>query len=410
MRVLLVHQNFPGQFKHLAPALLARGDQVDVLHMTEREPFPGVTLHRSTTGYRTATDGHPFSRDFDTKVIRGEATYRTALAMAADGYRPDVIFAHPAWGEATFLKLVWPDVPMAVYCEYYYQLQGGDFDFDPEFPSGNGAELDRARLLLRNLPQKMLFEDVAAGISPTRFQADSYPAAIRDRISVIHDGIDTDALRYRGGRTMTASDGRTLPAGGEVITFVSRNLEPYRGYHIFMRALPEMLKRRPNAQVVLVGADAVSYGAAAPAGTTWKQVFLDEVRDRLDLSRVHFTGMMPYDAFTNLLRLSSCHVYLTYPFVASWSLCEAMAAGAPILGSATAPVEEFVTDGETGLTFDFFDPAALVEGACQILEDKALADRLSRAGRALIETRYDLKRVCLPAQLEWLDRVAAGGS
>ena len=406
MRVLLVHQNFPGQFKSLAPALAARGDDVHAFHMTETSPMPGVTLHRSKTTIGTGKDGHPWSRDFDTKIIRAEATLRTARALAATGWTPDVIFAHSGWGEPTFLKLVWPDTPMAIYCEYFYQLSGGDHDFDPEFPVPINLGEPAARLLLRNLPQRMLFDDMAGGLSPTKFQADSYPASVLDRITVIHDGIDTDALPYRGGLPMRTAQGPALSEDAEVITFVSRNLEPYRGYHIFMRALPELLRRRPNAQVVLVGADGVSYGAHPPAGTTWKQVFLDEVKDRLDVNRIHFAGMMPYPAFLNLLRLSSLHVYLTYPFVASWSLCEAMAAGAPILGSATEPVEEFVTHEETGLLFDFFDPAALVEGACRILNDKALSERLRRNARKLIEDEYDLKRVCLPRQIAWLDGLA----
>lgn len=409
MNVLFVHQNFPGQYKSLAPALAARGDAVAALHMRNLDAFPGVALHRSEGRQGTGADGHPWSRDFDTKVIRGEATFRTALQLAATGYRPDVIFAHPGWGEAMFLKQVWPDVPLALYCEYFYRASGGDAQFDPEFPGPEDAAGDAARLVVRNLPQSMLFDEAAAGLSPTRFQAESYPASLQGRITVIHDGIDTDTLEFRGGPPIRGDKGLELRAEDEIVTFVGRNLEPYRGYHIFMRALPELLRRRPNARVVIVGANGVSYGAQPPSGQSWRDIFLNEVRDRIDLARVHFVGTLPYPLFLNLLRLSSLHVYLTYPFVASWSLLEAMAAGAPILASDTAPVTEFVTDGETGLTFDFFDVDALVEGACRILGDAALSTRLRTAARGLIERDYDLRRICLPRQLDWLDRVAAGG-
>lgn len=407
MRVLLVHQNFPGQFKHLAPALVARGDEVTAFCMETVPPMAGVRIERSQGRCATGA-GHPWARDFDTKVIRGEATLQTARRLKREGYAPDVIFAHPGWGEPMFLKEVWPEAKLALYCEFTYHVEGGDADFDPEFPLPRDATEARSQTFLRNLPQRMLFDLAEAGLSPTRFQASTYPEPFRDRISVIHDGIDTDALASIVPQPMQFASGVKLMPGDEIVTFVSRNLEPYRGYHRFMRALPELLRRRPEARVVIVGGNGVSYGAAPPKGTTWKQRFFDEVAADLDRSRVHFLGKVPYSAYLNLLRLSKLHVYLTYPFVASWSLLEAMAIGAPILASDTAPVTEFVADGGTGLTFDFLDTAALVDGACRLLEDRELAVRLAGDARTLVARHYDLRTVCLPRQLAWLDSVAEG--
>lgn len=419
MRVLLVHQNFPGQFKHLGPALAARGDEVVAMGMRDlsdavgldaegRQVLAGMRYIKSVGRCSTATDGHPWSRDFDSKVIRAEATMGSALALAAQGFRPDVVFAHPAWGEAMFLKEVWPDVPLALYCEMLYQAEGLDGGFDPEFPSRLDPVRERARLMIRCLPQRLLWDDAAAGLSPTHFQAATFPEPMRSKITVIHDGVDTTRVAPGPAQPMRTGRGHEFGPDDEVITFVNRNLEPLRGYHRFMRALPEILRRRPRAHVILVGGEGVSYGAAPESGT-WRQRFLAEVQAELDVSRVHFVGQVPYDTYLNILRLSKLHVYLTYPFVASWSLLEAMAVGVPVLGSDTPPVLEFVTEGETGLLVDFFDTDGLVERACALLEDRVLAARLGRNAREKAVEGYDLATRCLPAQLAWLDGVAARG-
>ncbi|VXC47485.1 glycosyltransferase [Sphingomonas sp. AX6] len=417
MRILIVHQNFPGQFKHLVPALLARGDEVvgmgmrDVKEMVAasggEQRIKGLRYIRSTGACNTATDGHAWSRDFDSKIIRGEATLRSATRLHAEGWTPDLILAHPAWGEAMFLPNLWPDVRIALYCEMLYREEGLDSDFDPEFPRQNDGPFESARLMIRCLPQRLLWDHAAAGLSPTRFQADTYPDPMRGKISVIHDGIDTDAVAPGPGQSMKTGGGHVFNPGDEIITFVNRNLEPLRGYHRFIRALPEIQRRRPEAHTIIVGGTEVSYGAAAPSGN-WRDHFLAEVRDQLDLSRVHFVGKVPYSVYLNMLKLSRAHVYLTYPFVASWSLAEALSTGTPVVASDTAPVREFVTDGDNGLLVDFFDSDALVDRTCKLLEDRALATRLGEAGRAHIVEHYDLTRVCLPRQLAWIDAVARG--
>lgn len=417
MRILFVHQNFPAQFKHLAPALAARGDEVVAIgmrnHGGETTPPPtglllsGVRYYRSAGKYNTAKDGHPWSRDFDSKVIRGEATMQVAMKLADAGFTPDAIVAHPAWGEAIFLPEVWPDVPLGLYCEMMYRTTDCEYDFDPEFPFPLEPRLDRARLAVRSLSQSMLWPVATAGISATAFQASTYPEPMARKITVIHDGIDTDVVKPAHPQPITVDNGQTFNADSEIVTFVNRNLEPLRGYHRFMRALPELQRRRLNAHVFIVGGDGQSYGPA-PASGTWKQQFLDEVKERIDMSRVHFVGNIPYETYLNLMRLSKLHVYLTYPFVASWSLAEAMALGVPIVANDVDPVLEFLTEGETGLLIDFFDGNALVDRACTLLEDRELARKLGSNARELIVRNYDLKTKCLPQQLAWVDALATG--
>lgn len=404
MKILIVHQNFPAQFLHLAPALAARGHEVRVLTLRKELPgdWHGVRIHRYPV-QRSSTPGiHPWLTDLETKVVRGEAAFRVALTLQAEGFVPDLILAHPGWGESLFLKEVWPAAKLAIYAEFFYTSEGGDTGFDPEFPVADVAA-DRCRLRLKNLNNQLALEQADAALSPTHWQASTYPAAFRDRISVIHDGIDCDALRPDPGVRFELPTGQVLTRDDEVITFVNRNLEPYRGYHRFMRALPALLRERPRAQVLIVGGDDVSYGARPPQGTTWKQTYLDEVRADIDGERVHFLGMLSRDRFTALLQLSTVHVYLTYPFVLSWSLLEAMSIGCAIVASDTAPVREVITPDETGRLVDFFDTQALVRAVAGLLDDAPARVRLGQAARHAACTNYDLRSICLPRQLAWVE-------
>ena len=412
MEILFIHQGFPGQFKHLAPALAALpGIRVRALKYagTDKKAdfsFKGVEVLHYNVSRGTTRDIHPWVGDFESKVIRGEACYNKALELREQGYSPDVIVAHHGWGESLFLKEVWPDAKLGLYCEYFYRTRGGDIGFDPEFED---SKLNNpCRLHLKNVNNRLHFEQADGAISPTAWQANTFPASFRDKITVVHDGIDTGTLAPRPETSVTL-DGLTLGRDDEVITFVNRNLEPVRGYHIFMRALPELLAARPNAQVVIVGGSGTSYGAKPKGNATWKQTFIDEVRHQIpdgDWRRVHFVGNLPYDRFVDLLRVSTVHVYLTYPFVLSWSLIEAMSLGCAIVASDTAPVTEVISDGETGRLVNFFDSAALVTAVSSLLDNPAERERLGAAARAKAIAHYDLKRHCLPRQIQWVQGLA----
>jgi len=248
-----------------------------------------------------------------------------------------------------------------------------------------------------------------AAISPTKYQASTFPEEWRKLITVTHDGVDTDSLKPNAQAVFQLENGTTLTRDDEVVTFVNRNLEPYRGYHVFMRALPELLRTRPNAQFLITGGDGTSYGAKAPAGKTWKQIYIDEVRDQIsdeDWARVHFLGRIPYDQFIAMLQVSRAHIYLTYPFVLSWSVIETMSVQGAIIASDTAPVAEVLTHGETARLFDFFDGNALVREVNAVLDDPQMREALGKAARAKAVAEYDLRRVCLPRQMAWVKRLA----
>ena len=409
MQILFIHQNFPGQFKHLAPALAAQGHQVSalVLKKTDQTEWQGVRLHSYGVQRGTSPTVHPWVADFETKTIRAEACMRAALQMRQEGFSPDLIIAHPGWGESLFLKEVWPQARLAIYCEFHYQSQGSDVGFDPEFPVQD-PDGNACRLQLKNLNNLLHFQTADAGISPTHWQASTFPEPFRSKINVGHDGIDTRAVAPNPQVSLKLNGGITLTRADEVITFVNRNLEPYRGYHIFMRALPELLRQRPRARVLIVGGDDVSYGARPPAGQKWKDIFIDEVRGRIsdaDWSRVHFLGHVPYQAFIGLLQLSTVHLYLTYPFVLSWSLLEAMSAGCAILASDTAPLQEVIRQDQTGRLVDFFDVNAWVRETCRLLDDPQARETLGKNARACAQSHYDLNTICLPQQLRWVHQL-----
>jgi glycosyltransferase involved in cell wall biosynthesis len=396
MNILFVHQNFPGQFLHLAPALAARGHDVRALTdagNSRPAPVPVVRYrHQAAAPDPAATR---LGRNYIQMSDRGTTVARAARAMRDGGYLPDVIVGHSGWGETLFLKEVWPAARLLVYAEFYYRGIGRDTAFDPEFDTVP-ATLDQliiAQGRAAHLGQALLHADHA--VSPTRWQAQSHPPALRPMIDVIFDGIDTARLAPDPAAQVTLPDGAVFRAGDEILTFVNRNLEPYRGYHIFLRALPGVLAARPQAHVVIVGGDEVSYGRKPPEGQTWKTRFLDEVRDRLDLARVHFTGRIPHPDFVRLMQVSRVHAYLTYPFVLSWSMLEAMACGALVLGSDTPPVREVIADGVNGLLIPFFDIPAWTAALTGALADPAPFAPMRAAARQTVRDRYGL-RDCLP--------------
>lgn len=411
MNILFVHQNFPGQYKHLAPALAARGHRVEALCINAPPALPGVGTHRYQVGRGTTRDIHPWVGETETKVLRGEACARAALALKDGGFTPDVICAHPGWGEALFLHEVWPAARQLHYVEFHYSPDGLDVGFDPEFGVADFAA--RCRIRMKNANSLLNLDRMDRGVSPTAWQRSTVPLAYRDSIAVVHDGIDTRKVQPDAGARLefTGEDGvtRRFAAGDEVVTFVNRNLEPNRGYHVFMRALPELLERRPGLQVLIVGGSGVSY-SAKPAEGSYKDRFLAEVADRIDRSRVHFLGRIPYETYLRLLQVSAAHVYLTYPFVLSWSMLEAMSAGCLVIGSRTAPVEEVLRDGENGLLVDFFSSSGIVAAVGRVLDHPDRMRAVREAARQFIVEHYDLYACCLPRQIALVEDMAASGS
>lgn len=403
MKALFLHQNCPGQFKHLAPRLAAMdGNEVVFVTRPGKPELPGVRKLEYNPARAVAPSTHRYLRLMEEGILNGQAVARVAAQLKTDGFRPDIIVAHMGWGEALYVKPVWPGVPLLGYFEWYYRPRGSDVDFDSQ-PSLD----DVCRIQTRNGLHLLNLEIADRGITPTRWQLRQHPGEYHHKISVIHDGVDTDHVRPNPEVTGTLKAGVRFRAGDEVITYVARNLEPYRGFPSFIRAAALILKRRPRAHIVVVGGDGASYGRLPADGRSFREHLLGEVE--LDLDRIHFLGRVKYDVFLRILQLSAVHVYLTVPFVLSWSLLEAMAAGCLVIGSRTPPVEEVITDGKNGLLVDFFSPEDIANRVDQALNHPDRMARIRRAARQTVLDHYALD-ACLQKQLQLMSEVARGAS
>ncbi|MEZ2142847.1 glycosyltransferase family 4 protein [Bradyrhizobium sp. DN5] len=402
MKILIVHNNFPAQYRNIAAALAKEpGFEVVAVGASTARSMPSVRLIKYALPDADVSGTHPFARRFDIECRRAEQVLYSLSSLATSGFKPDLILAHPGWGETLPLRTMFPEARLLIYCEFFYGAEGRDIGFDPEFPMPG---LDgHIGLQLKNATTLLALEDCEMGISPTKWQQSTFPAHYQGKIDVIHEGVDTARVRPNPQARLLLPNGQHVRPSDEVVTFVARNLEPLRGYHIFMRALPEILRRRPNAQIVIIGRDGVSYGLPPPAGTNWKSIFLDEMRDRLDLSRVHFMGGVSYQTFIAALQVSSAHVYFTYPFVLSWSMLEAMSTGCLVIGSDTSPVREVINSGENGLLVPFFAVDELAGRVVEVLEQPAKFSVLRESARRYVVDNYDAEQVCVPRMRRLID-------
>ncbi len=379
MRVLFLHEACPGQYRHVAAALAADpGNQVVFATASAEDCPPGVAKRRYTPVREPSADIHHYLRWTERAVLSGQAAYRTMRALKAEGFVPDVVCAHAGWGPALYVKDVFPDCRLVGYFEWYYRSRGSDVDYLDEC-----SEDDALRLRTRNANLLLEMAQCDAALTPTEFQRAQFPPLAADRLSVLHDGIDTDYFA-------PAPETPWIAGAEQVVTYATRGMEPYRGFPQFMRAVAVLQERHPRLHVVVVGEDRVFYGRPLPEGDGWKQRMLAEL-PHLDAARLHFTGPLPYDAYRRVLRNSDAHVYLTVPFVLSWSLLEAMATGCVVIGADTPPVREMIENGRNGLLVDFRDPFLLAARIEDALRLGPTASRLRQAARATIIARYGLR-------------------
>lgn len=403
VRILFAHRNFPGQYTHLV-SHLAREGKHELVFLTQREtpPVPGIrtVVYRPALG--SAQSPNAYVHNIEEAVLTAQAVWRQAKQLKEQGFQPDILIGHNGWGETLLLKDVFPKAPLLSYFEFFYRASGSDVNFDPEYPAP--ADLPPSIGIL-NAVNLMGLAAADRGQVPTRWQRDQYPNRYHDMLSIVHEGVDTDLVKPDPDAAVSfkSGDRGTLKYGDEVVTYVAQNLEPYRGFHTFMRSLPEILQRRPKAQVLVIGGDDVSYGSKLPNGETYRRRLLREVEGSLDLSRVHFLGQIRYELYLKTLQVSAAHVYLTYPFVLSWSMLEAMASGCVVIGSRTPPVEEVIRDGENGYLVDFFSPREVADLVCSALDDPEGTSDVRRCARQTVLDKYDMKTVCVPQLLELIE-------
>ena len=403
MNILFVHQNCPGQYKHLAPALAARkGWDVRFLTRKGKPDVDGVTKVEYELAREPGKQTHRYIQNLESAVLFGQAAAQAAEKMRQGGFVPDVVVGHAGWGETMYLKDVFPNARLLAYFEFYYHAYGSDVDFDPD---RNVNLDDRARVRTKNAAQMISLLAADWGVSPTVWQKAQLPREFHGKVSVIHEGIDTEVVKPRADATIALPSGLRLQKSDEVVTYVARNLEPYRGFPSFMRAVEEICRRRPNAHVLIVGGDEVSYGQRLRDGQTYREKALSEVE--IDADRVHFVGRLSYDHYLKVLKVSSVHVYLTYPFVLSWSMLEATAAECLIVGSDTSPLQEVIRDGENGLMVDFYDSTAIADKVDAVLDhEDRMADIRTRARRSIVRN-YGLDK-CLRDQIRMVESLAEG--
>ncbi|MBY5933582.1 glycosyltransferase family 4 protein [Tateyamaria omphalii] len=403
MKFLFVHQNMPGQYRELIQWLAVQGGH-EIVFLTQRKnapEFAGVKTVLYKTHHTAKEDTYGLSRTWENAAGNGFGAVTALQELVSGGFQPDIVIGHVGWGEMTFFREVLPDTPMIGFFEYYYSVHGGPVGFDPESPVSEHAPYIMHG---HNVVPQVNINVVDLGHSPTYWQRDRFPKQFHDKIYVCHDGIRTDTLKpNKKAQVNLGRIGRPLTRKDEVVTFMSRNLETTRGYHQFMRAVPHIQKARPNARILVIGGNDVSYGGKNKHPGGLRGQMEAEVGHLIDWDRLHFLGQVPYESYQAIVQISSCHLYLSMPFVLSWSLLESMSMGATVVASDVAPVREAITHGETGLLVDFFDPEAIAAQVADVLSKPRDYAHLGPAARQHVVDTYDFETVCLPEHIRQIN-------
>ncbi len=393
----------PGQYKHLARAFGAEGGH-RIFFVTKHRSASIAGVTRITYAMKKPEKPpvpHRYLTTATAAVMQGQHVWRVCEQLSRnENFTPDIIICHPGWGDALFMKELFPHAKILSFFEFYYRAKGADVDFEtPATPD------DLARVRMKNVTNLMSLEQADWGICPTVWQWSLHPADMRHKLSVLHDGVDVNLCAPNAAASVTLPNGKTFKAGDEVMTYVARNFEPYRGFPTFMKAAEILLRERPNLHIIAVGADEVSYGRKAAEGKTYRQILREQVT--LDDSRIHFVGTLPYDDLLRVMQVSAAHLYLTYPFVLSWSMLEAMACGVALVASDTKPVREVVQHGVNGLLADFHSAEDVAAKLAQLLDDKNRNEAMRNAARSTVVERFDLEKL-LPLHMQLVREVAAG--
>lgn len=396
MQILFLHDNFPAQFGVFGKYLAQRGWDVWFGTQRKNSSLSGLKVFNYAPHREVTEKIHPYVGGFEKAVLNGQGFARTALKVKEKGLSPDIVMAHSGWGPGLYVKDIWPHAKYVGYFEWYYTSDAPDITFLNESDRNLDDDL---RSRTRNAAIHMDLTSCDAGLVPTAFQKSQFPSCYDDKLTVMHDGIDTQMYKPAENAKLQLPD-LDLSKADEVITYATRGMEPYRGFPEFMKALELVLKERPNAHAVIVGEDRVAYGRKLKDGDSYKQRALKECD--LDLDRVHFTGLLPRDQYLKVLQASSAHVYLTIPFVLSWSMMESMSAGCAMVSSDVAPVREMAGDDDTRLLLvDHRKPGEIADAVMRLLDDRDQAASLGKAAREFIVENYDMSDIFARKE-EWL--------
>jgi len=378
MRLLFSHSNFPAQFRRLVPALQAEGHEIVFLCANKEWHAPSISKGLRLLPYEVHRSSkkeflHPYLRRFEDVVLNGQAAFRVAKKLKSEGWIPDVIISHIGFGSGLYLPDCFPNVKKIGNIEWFYRPYGSDVDF-----LNNGFVEDDRKLRLRTWNAQLLLEAESCDvlITPTHWQWHQLPADLQAKTEILHEGIDFQNLSCLKKNPPPLL--KKLPQNGDIewVTYVSRGFEEYRGFPQAMKALELIQKRRSNVHLAIAGSDIVAYGSTRDDGRSWKEWALEELD--LDPNRTHWLGSIQESEYHVLLAYSKAHLYITVPFVLSWSLLEAMAAGCSIVASKTPPVEEVLRNQDNALLVDFWDPIAQADALDSLLSNIPRANKMGQ--------------------------------
>lgn len=403
MKMLFMHYSFPGQFKHLLELLSQdpNNEIIFICHdLSPQRKIPGVKkLSYQLAENKTKIPQENYLYAFSEAIEHGKAVWECCSMLKEQGFVPDFVYAHSAWGQAMFIKDIYPDVPYIAYMEYYFHAFGADMHFYPDEPTSPDRILHTR---IRNSNHLINLEACDWAISPTRWQANLYPPDFHHKFSVIHEGVNVEKVKpFQAEHPLPLN----IPKDAEIMTYVSRNFEPYRGFVQAIQAIDKLMKKRPQLHVIMVGGDKVSYGRPLPDGRSYREVMLEKLD--LDETRIHWTGQVNYNYYLQILNASQLHLYMTIPFMISWSLVESMAMACPIVASNTEPVREFITDNHNGRLTEFFDQAQLVANMEWMLDHKEEAKKLGEAARNTVIESYNHEKI-LPRYTQLIKDISQG--
>ena len=396
MNILFIHQNMPGQFKYLATEL-AKKHRVVFISCDNGVTLPSIQK-KIIRHHKPAkqSDMHQYLQSIEPMIYNGQACFRACKELKDDGYIPDVIYGHPGWGDMLFVKDIFPNTPIINYCEFYYRGTGADVHFNSSTINYNTL----ARTRIKNTHLLSSLESCDYGIAPTKWQQSLHPKEFHEKIMVCHEGIQTSFVTANDSASLTINSSLTLDRTTPIITYVARNLEPDRGFPTAMKAIHNVMKTNSSVHAIIVGGDDVSYGRPSSSGKSYREDVLEELD--LPLDRIHFLGKVPYDTYLTVLQISTVHLYLTIPFVLSWSLLEAMSAECLIVASDTAPVQEVITHNKNGFLVDIHSVEDIAQSLHHALDQSNDHRHIKQAARETIINNYNLTE-CLKQQIHLIE-------